>query len=345
MLNESQTEQLAAGATQGATDIDPQQAEEMEVIAQAPKRANFFVRLGRYLRNNPKFTVGAAIVIAIILFSFIAPLVSQNPRFYANPAYQPPSSEHWLGTTKLGHDMFAQLAHGSRGSLIVGVTAGVMAVILSVTFGVVAGYIGGWTDEILSLITSVMLVIPGLPLAIVLSAYLSSRSLWLVALVLAITGWAGSAIVLRSQARSLRTRDYVYAARVAGERPFRIITVEILPNLLPLVAAQFLFAVILAILVEAGLSYLGLGPTGSITWGTILNQAQTGGALTMGAWWWFIPPGIMIALVGGGLSLINFSIDEIINPKLRFAPEAAKRARKVEKRLEKRQAKKAKVAA
>lgn len=335
----------ASPTAAAATENGAVQGEEIEVVKAPDAKPARIVRSGRYLKNNPKFTVGLSIVIAVVAFSFIAPFFTQNPRFYDNPAYDPPSADHLLGTTKLGHDMLAQLAHGSRGSLIVGVTAGVIAVILSVLFGVVGGYLGGWTDEILSLFTSVMLVIPGLPLAIVLSAYLSSRSLWLVALVLAITGWAGSAIVLRSQARSLRTRDYVYAARVAGERPLRIITVEILPNLLPLVAAQFLFALILAILGEAGLSYLGLGPTGSITWGTILNQAQTGGALTMGAWWWFIPPGLMIALVGGGLSLINFSIDEIINPKLRFAPEAAKRARKIEKRLAKRQAKKAKVAA
>lgn len=338
MLNESQTEQLAAGATQGATDIDPLEAENANLSYSYEKKP-WIIRFFRYLRNNLKFTAGLIMVVSVTLFAIIAPYFTQNPKNSDNPAYDAPSWDNLLGTTKLGHDMLAQLAHGSRGSLLVGLIAGVIAVILSVGFGVVAGYVGGWTDEILSLITSVMLVIPGLPLAIVLSSYIPGRSLWLVALVLAVTGWAGSAIVLRSQARSLRTRDYVYAARVAGERPFRIITVEILPNLLPLVAAQFLFGVIFAILGEAGLSYLGLGPSGSITWGTILNQAQSGGALTMGAWWWFVPPGFLIALIGGGLSLINFAIDEIINPKLRHAPLAAKQAREAKKAAKKAQKK------
>lgn len=330
MVNDAQQAQMVADATQEAPDVEPLDLDNAN-LSREIVREPLIKRILTYLRNNLKFTAGLIMVLSVILFAIIAPFFTQAPKNSDNPAYASPSLDNLLGTTKLGHDMLAQLAHGSRGSLIVGLIAGVIAVILSVAFGVVAGYVGGWTDEILSLITSVMLVIPGLPLAIVLSSYIPGRSLWLVALVLAVTGWAGSAIVLRSQARSLRTRDYVYAARVAGERPFRIITVEILPNLLPLVASQFLFGVIFAILGEAGLSYLGLGPSGSITWGTILNQAQSGGALTMGAWWWFIPPGVLIALIGGGLSLINFAIDEIINPKLRHAPLAARQAREAKK--------------
>ncbi|MEK8226130.1 ABC transporter permease [Oerskovia sp. M15] len=191
--------------------------------------------------------------------------------------------------------------------------AGAIAVVLSLVFGIVAGYVGGWTDEGLSLLTNVMLVIPGLPLVIVIASYMESRSMWIIAVVLGVTSWAGSAIVLRTQAKSLRNRDYVAASRVAGEGPLRIITVEILPNLLPLLAAQFLFAVVLAILGEAGLSYLGLGPSGSITWGSMLNEAFQYNAFQTGQWWWYVPPGLLISLFGCGLSLINFSIDEIIN--------------------------------
>jgi len=280
---------------------------------------------------SAKFVTGVVIVVTIVLFGIIGPLVTQNPRYSGNDALQPPSAEHLLGTTKLGYDVFAQLAHGTQGSLLVGIVAGLIAIILSLLFGVLAGYIGGWRDEGLSLVTNIALVIPGLPLAMVIATYFSTRSWLLVAFVLGITSWAGAAVVLRTQARSLRSRDYVYAAKVAGERSFRVILVEILPNLLPLLAAQFLFAIIFAILGEAGLSYLGLGATDSITWGTILNDAQSGQALGTGAWWWFIPPGILIALLGCGLSLINFAIDEIINPKLRVAPEAARRVRKAAK--------------
>ncbi|WP_337006301.1 MULTISPECIES: ABC transporter permease [unclassified Microbacterium] len=282
--------------------------------------------------TSPKFIVGVILVLAIVLFAIIAPIFAQNPRSTANPALEPPSAEHWLGTTKLGNDMFAQLATGAQGSLLIGVTAGAIAIVLSLLFGVLAGYLGGWREDGLALITNVMIVIPGLPLVMVIASFVPQRSWQLVAFVLGITSWAGAAYVLRLQTRSLRTRDYVYASKVAGERSFRVILVEIMPNLLPLLTAQFLFAIIFAILGEAGLSYLGLGPNSSITWGSILNDAQSGQALGRGAWWWFVPPGLMIALLGAGLALINFAIDEVINPKLRNAPDAARRVRKAAKK-------------
>ena len=282
--------------------------------------------------TSPKFIVGVILVLAIVLFAIIAPIFSQNPRSTANPALEPPSAEHWLGTTKLGNDMFAQLAIGAQGSLLIGVTAGAIAIVLSLLFGVLAGYLGGWREDGLALITNVMIVIPGLPLVMVIASFVPQRSWQLVAFVLGITSWAGAAYVLRLQTRSLRTRDYVYASKVAGERSFRVILVEIMPNLLPLLTAQFLFAIIFAILGEAGLSYLGLGPNSSITWGSILNDAQSGQALGRGAWWWFVPPGLMIAILGAGLALINFAIDEVINPKLRNAPDAARRVRKAAKK-------------
>lgn len=275
-----------------------------------------------------KLVVGLAITLGIVAFAIFGPMLTQDPRYSGNPALQPPSPEHWLGTTSLGYDVLAQLAHGASGSLFVGLIAGSIALFLSLIFGVLAGYIGGWTDEILSMLTNIALVIPGIPLMIVISSYLPGKSALLVALVLGVTSWAGLAVVLRTQARSLRNRDYVAAARVSGERVTRILSVEILPNLLPLIAAQFLFGVIFAILGEAGLSYLGLGPSGSITWGTMLNEAQSGQALSQGAWWWFLPPGLLIAFFGCGLSLINFSIDEVVNPRLRLEPANARRLRK-----------------
>lgn len=296
---------------------------------QAPTRRG----LREYLPTlSAKLVIGLVLTLAIVLFAIVAPFFTQDPRDSSFPAMLRPGEQgHLLGTTSIGYDVLAQLATGARGSLTIGIVVGLIALLLSVLFGIVAGYIGGWTDETLSLVTNIMLVIPGLPLTIVLASYVQNRSMWLVALVLGITSWAGSAIVLRSQAKSLRNRDYVLAARVAGEKPLRIIAVEILPNLLPLVAAQFLFAIIFAILGEAGLAYLGLGPTNSVTWGTMLNQAQAGAALSRGAWWWFVPPGVLIALLGCGLSLINFAIDEIINPKLRNAPKAVKSVRKARK--------------
>jgi peptide/nickel transport system permease protein len=287
----------------------------------------------------PKLVLGLAIVAGVVLFGLIVPPFTPDPRDSDHPALLPPGAGHLLGTTKLGYDVFAQLAAGTQGSLMIGSVAGIIGLVLAIGFGVLSGYFGGIADELLSLFTNIVLVIPGLPLVILIAAYVQSadavsdfaRSSLLIAIVLGITGWAGSAVVLRAQARSLRTREYVAAARVAGERAWRIIFVEIMPNLLPLLAAQLIFSVIFAILGEAGLSYLGLGATGSITWGTILNDARTGQAVGTGAWWWFVPPGAAIGLLGAGLSLINFAIDEVVNPKLRLDPANTRNVRRAAK--------------
>jgi peptide/nickel transport system permease protein len=272
-----------------------------------------------------KLAAGLIIGGAILLFGLVGPYFVQDPSEVNNIGLSGPSADHLLGTTQTGQDVLAQLAYATRGSLTIGAVVGVLTLLLSAFFGIVGAYAGGWLDEAFSLFTNVMLVIPGLPLVIVISSYVPDKSLMLVALVLSITGWAGSARVLRGNTLSLRSRDYVLASRVAGEKRWRILAVEILPNLIPLLASQVVFAVIFAILGEAGLSYLGLGASGSFTWGTMLYYAQNGLALRLGAWWWFVPPGLMLALFGAALSLINFSIDEIINPKLRNQTRGARR--------------------
>ena len=261
----------------------------------------------------------------ILLFGLLGPFLVQDPSRVDDLGLSGPSGAHLLGTTQTGQDVLAQLAYATRGSLTIGAIVGLLTLLASAFFGVVGAYAGGWVDEVFSLFTNVMLVIPGLPLVIVISSYVPDKSLWLVALVLSLTGWAGSARVLRGYTLSLRNRDYVLASRVAGEKRRRILAVEILPNLVPLLASQVVFAVIFAILGEAGLSYLGLGASGSFTWGTMLYYAQNGLALRLGAWWWFVPPGLLLALFGAALSLINFSIDEIINPKLRVRTRADRR--------------------
>lgn len=266
---------------------------------------------------TPKLAIGLAIAVLTILFGLLGPFFVGNPSQVDNIGLAGPSAEHWLGTTQTGQDVFAQLAYATRGSLLIGLIVGVLTLVLSSFFGIVGSFAGGWTDEAFSLLTNVMLVIPGLPLVIVISSYVTEKSIWMVGLVLAITSWAGSARVLRGFTLSVRNRDYVLAARVSGEPSWRILAVEILPNLVPLLASQAVFAIIFGILGEAGLSFLGLGATGSFTWGTMLYYAQNGLALRLGAWWWFVPPGLMLALFGAALAMINFAIDGIINPKLR----------------------------
>jgi oligopeptide/dipeptide ABC transporter ATP-binding protein len=247
-----------------------------------------------------------------------------------------PSAAHWLGTTVFAQDAWSQLLASTQATMFVGLVAAAIATLLSILFGVTAGYIGGGTDEGLSLVANVFLAIPGLPLLIVLADYVPSAgsSIVVVAAIIAITTWAYTARTLRAQTLSLRNRDFVEASRVSGERPWRIILVEVLPNLIPIVAASFLFTTLAAIGAYVALAFLGLAgaPTGSPAglwnWGEMLREGFANNAVRGGWWWWWAPPGICVAVLGTGLALINFGIDEFINPRLRTAGLTAKAARK-----------------
>ncbi|HEY2675119.1 MAG TPA: ABC transporter permease [Rugosimonospora sp.] len=298
--------------------------ESVPSVAPGPGRTSIAALLPSW---SPKLAVGLSIVGVIIVWAIVGPFLVHDPNAISTDSFAHPSAAHWLGTSQTGQDVWSQMAYGTRGSLIIGFVVGIIATVLSGVFGILGGYIGGAIDEGFALFTNVVLVIPGLPLVIVIGNYVpqNHRGLVLIAVVLAITSWAGSARVLRAVTLSLRNRDYVAASRVSGEKTWRILIVEILPNLIPVMASQFVFAVIFAILGEAGLSFLGLGANGTFTLGTMLFQAYNDLALTQGAWWWFVPPGLMIALFGAALSMINFSIDEIINPKLRNSTRAARK--------------------
>ena len=243
-----------------------------------------------------------------------------NPSADVGPTLAGPSLHHLLGTTQNDQDVFSQLLVGARVTLFIGFLAGAIATILSILVGVTAGYVGGWGDEGLSLFANLFLVIPALPLVIVLTSYLPHSGPTVIAVVISLTGWAWGAKLLRVQTLSIRRRDYIEAARIAGERTWRIVCFEILPNEIAIVASSFLFTVLFAILTQVALDFLGLvNVSGAWTWGTMLYWAQSDGALNVGAWWWFVPPGLCVALVGSGLALANFGLDELINPRLRTA--------------------------
>ena len=252
------------------------------------------------------------------------------------PLPLPPSAAHLLGTTVFAQDVWSQLLASTQATMFVGLIAAVIATSLSIIFGVTAGYIGGTTDEGLSLIANVSLAIPGLPLLIVLADYVPSAgsSLLIVAAIIAVTTWAYTARTLRAQTLSLRNRDFIEASRVSGEGRLRIIGVEILPNLIPIVAASFLFTTLSGIYAYVAISFLGLAgsPTGSPAglwnWGEMLREGFANNAVRGGWWWWWAPPGICVALLGTGLALVNFGIDEFINPRLRTSGLSAKAARK-----------------
>jgi peptide/nickel transport system permease protein len=265
-----------------------------------------------------KIKIGAGILVFFALVAMFGPLlIGADPAATSDAGLQGPSAEHWLGTTQTGQDILVQLVYGARVSLGVGVLSALIATVLAVAVGLVGGYVGGAVDEALSVLTNIFLVLPALPLIIVLAGYLPQRGVASVAVVIAVTGWAWGARVLRAQTLSVRRRDFVQAARASGEGPLRIVFFEILPVLLPVIATSFLATVVAAILAEAGLSFLGLADLSTVSWGSMLYFAQNGQALLIGAWWWFIPPGLCIALIGTGLALVNFGIDEIANPRLR----------------------------
>ncbi len=277
-----------------------------------------FRAVGRLWPESGKVRAGLLIAIFFVLLALLGPLLAQySPDATGPDVLAPPSGQHWLGTTQLGEDVFAQFVYGARISLAVGVFAAVISKIIAVLIGVIGGYVRGVTDDLLYILTAVFLVIPGMPLLIVLTGYLPNRGIQAVAVVIAITSWAGSARVLRAQTMSLRSRDFVEAARATGESRWRIIFTEVIPNELPLIASGFLFMVIGGVMAEAGLSFLGLGSLTTVSWGSMLYFAQSAQAFLYGAWWWFVPPGLAIALLGAGLALINFGIDEYSNPRLR----------------------------
>ncbi|WP_163572090.1 ABC transporter permease [Fodinicola feengrottensis] len=272
-----------------------------------------------FLLRSRKITVGVAIILFFVLLATIGPvMIGIDPSATGADSMQPPSAAHWLGTTQAGEDVLAQLLYGSRISLAVGLLAAVVATVVSSVVGLVGGYLRGIVDEVLSLVTSVFLsFIPAMPLLIVLAGYLPSKGIESVAIIISITAWASGARSIRAQTLSIRNRDYIQAARASGETLPRIIFFEVLPNEIPLLASSFLFTILVGILAEAGLSFLGLGSLTTVSWGSMLFYAQQSQALLAGAWWWFLPPGLCIALIGTGLSLVNFGIDEYANPRLR----------------------------
>jgi peptide/nickel transport system permease protein len=254
--------------------------------------------------------IGVAVIGLFVLVAVFGPLFAGNPNATDAPLNAAPSAQHLLGTTNLGQDVFTQLVIGTRGSLVVSLLAALIATVVAVAAGVSGAVFGGIWDEFLSLLTNVMLVIPTLPLVVVIAGYVKGAGGPVVALVIAITGWSWSARILRAQALSLRQRDFVLAARASGEKAFRIVTFEVLPHLLPLIAAQFLGIVLYAIMTQAGLAFLGIGSVTDWTWGTMLYWANNAQAFQLGQWWWYVPPGLCIAILGTALVLLNSAVDE-----------------------------------
>lgn len=283
-------------------------------LARSSRIPSWFVILWR----NGKCRTGIIMLLFFVVVAAFAELIMPyNPRRDDFSTSLGPSASHLLGTTAQGEDVFSQLVFGTRTSLVVGVAAGTLATLVALAVGVTAGYLQGWVDDVLSFFTNLALVIPTVPLMVVLAAYAPVRGLALIIFVITVTGWAYGARIKRSQVITLRTLDYITAAKFAGDRTSRIIWREIIPNMTSLIVVGFMGAALGAIGAESGLAFLGLGDPQTISWGAMLNQASIGGALLTGQWAWLIAPGLALSALIMAFSFINFGVDALSNPHLR----------------------------
>ena len=286
----------------------------------APRRRGFWGRL------PTKAKAGAIIIGFFVLIAIIGPFLAPYDGTYQNPApslsLHPPDLGHLLGTTVSGQDVLSQLLAGIRLTMILAVIVGVVATALAAIIGVSAGFLGGVWDESLSLFSNVVLVIPALPLLVVLLGYFPQSGQAPTILALSALSWPWGARVIRSQTLAIRNRDFIAAARETGERRWRMIVFDIVPNEISLIAASFVNTVLYAIGASVALAFLGVADLNSFSLGTMLYWAENQAALSLGAWWWFVPPGVVVALMGTGLVLLNFGIDELGNPRLRDVANA-----------------------
>ena len=283
-----------------------------------PAASHALARMGRAVRSNRKATVGTVLLALFILVALFPGVIAHdNPSLDAYKPHLGVSTAHLLGTTAYGQDMFAQLVWGTRNVMIIAFTVGLATTGIAVLVGVAGAYLGGLWDSSLGVLTDVLLVIPLFPLLIVIAAYAHGGGTLLLIVVITVTSWSYTARQLRAQALTLRSRDFLQAARVRGERRLYIIVMEVIPTMTSLIVASFLTNALYAILFASSLQFIGLGDPDTVSWGTMLYWAQNNAALQTGQPLWAIAPGACIAVLGAAFALLNYAFDEIGNPALR----------------------------
>jgi len=272
----------------------------------------------RLVRFSGRFYVAAVIFLLLALFGLLGPLLSdRTPDDVVGGLYDAPSAAAWLGTDNLGHDVFATLMYGTRTSLLVGLIAGLVAVLVGTVIGTIAGYVGGTVEELLMGITNVLLAIPAIVILILVSIALNNRTATVVATVIALTSWTWTARAVRAQASSVRTREHLDVARLSGASTMGIILRDVIPYMLSYIVMAFVLQVSSAILAEAALSLLGLGPTSGVSLGVMLHWSLAWESVRNGVWWAFVPPTMMLTLIAFSLLMLQSSLDEVFNPRLR----------------------------
>jgi peptide/nickel transport system permease protein len=268
--------------------------------------------------RNRRLQVGLSVLLIFLVVAIVGPFLTHYTiEEYATYGANPPSSEFWLGTTTFGQDVFTQFVHGLRATFLVGLIGGGIGTLVGIVIGFVAGYRGGMVDEILNALTNIVLVIPTLAVLLIIAAYLEVRGIVTESIFIGLTSWPWAARAIRAQTFSLRTRDFVDLAKLNGMRSRRIIFTEIAPNMSSYLVMTFILQFGGAILAAATLDFIGLGPTNTISLGLMMQYSVLWGALNLGQWWWFVPPGLAITLIVGALYVMNVGLDEVFNPKLR----------------------------
>jgi len=271
-----------------------------------------------FARRNRKLVIGLGVVLLFLVVAIVGPLLTEHgPNEYVGPPAQRPSARFWFGTTMFGQDVFAQFTHGLRSTFLVGVLGGGLAAVIGMLIGFSAGYRGGLVDEVLNMVTNVVLVIPTLAVLLVIAAYLRVRGVVPEALFIGLFSWPWVARAIRAQTFSLRSREYVDLARLSGLSGPKIVLNEVAPNMSSYLFMTFILLFGGAVLIAATLDFIGLGPTEGISLGLMMNNAVLWSALPLGMWWWFVPPGLGITIIVGALYIMNVGLDEVFNPKLR----------------------------
>jgi len=295
-------------------------SDEAKPAAKKPQGEFIFFAL-----RSKKFIFALSLLTFLVLLAIFGPMIdSTDPVAQNLTVNTSPSMDYgyWFGTTTFGEDVFAQFVNGLRATFFVGLLGGGIACLIGMSVGFIAGYMGGWVDELLNMLTNIFLVIPTLALLLVISSYLQrswpeARGVFFESVFVGLTAWPWAARAIRAQTFSLRSRDFVDLAKLTGRRGWKIIVMEIAPNMSSYLMLTFILLFGNAILIAASLDFIGLGPTSGMSLGLMMFNSVTWAALLLGIWWWFIPPGIGIMATVGALYVMNVGLDEIFNPKLR----------------------------
>jgi peptide/nickel transport system permease protein len=302
--------------------------DEPGVGAEAPARRPRAL-LWQVLRDRPSAAAGLVVLFLFVVVAAIAPYVAPYGQHQkVGPVYAPPSSAHWMGLDDGGIDMLTLMMWGARVSLMVGFTATMVAILIGGMIGVTAGYFGGWTDTMLMRITDYFLVIPDVPLMIVIAA-IWGPSFSHIILVIGLLLWTSTARIIRAQVKSVRERVYVKRAQALGAGNARIVFRHILPQVAPLLVANTVLTIAVAIFDETALAFLGLGDPGRISWGRIIDFAVNGNAISDRAWWAIVPPGVCVAMVILACTLIGQALEDTLNPRLKASYLAARGFRRL----------------